>query len=137
MLLDGRRGIHRIGNATNNVVEDDQEGELDEHREAAASRVHFLLLVEAHQLFVQLCPVLRPLVLLLEFLDLRLDSLHGDHGFRALHGQRGKRPHDQDGENGDSQGVVGDHRVDERQDGGEEMQDWLEDGANRTDDVAE
>ena len=102
-------GGDRVGQTTDDVVEDDQEGKLDEHREATTSRIHFFLFVETHHLFVELLTVLYALVLLLKLLDLRLQSLHGDHRLRALDGEWGQRTHDDDRQNGDGDRIVGDY----------------------------
>src|SRR5271155_4953126 len=77
-----RRGV---GQPPDDVIKNDQEGHLKEHRQAATSWAHTVFLVEPHHLFIQLLAVLWPLVFLLKLLDLGLQPLHCHHRFRALH----------------------------------------------------
>jgi hypothetical protein len=56
------------------VVEPQEHRDLKEHRQAARERVEALLLLEPHQLPIELCPV--ALVLRPKLLQLRLHPLH-------------------------------------------------------------
>ena len=63
-----------------------------------------MLLVELHHLFVQFLTI--TLVLVLQFLHLRLETLHFQHSLGALHGERGDEKHDGNGHQRDGDGVV-------------------------------
>jgi hypothetical protein len=64
------------------LVEPDEQRHLHQQGQAASERVHAVLFVELHHLFVELLAVV--LVLLLELLDLGLDDLHLSHRLRLL-----------------------------------------------------
>ncbi len=59
------------GQPAQHAVEHDEHGHLDQERQAPAERVDLVLLVELHQLFVELLTI--ALVLLLELLHLGLE----------------------------------------------------------------
>src|SRR5918996_1860019 len=107
-------------------IQSDEHGHLKEEREAPAQRVDLVLLVQLHDLFVELLPV--PLVLLLQRLDLGLDLLHLVHRSGLL-----QREGDQDDPNGqrekdDGHPVGRDGIVEEREDLAEPLQDGLPHG---------
>ena len=99
------------------AVQHDEDRHLDQEGQAPAERVDLVLLVELHQLFVELLPV--ALVLLLDLLHLGLEPLHLQHRLRALEGQRREQHHHREGEERDGDGVVGDQAVEPSQDCGD------------------
>ena len=99
------------------VEERDEDRELHHQRQAPAERVHLVLLVELHHLFVELLAI--ALVLRLELLDLRLQSLHRQHGAGRLRGEREQDEHHGDRQQDDRHALVRDDGVEERQDGAE------------------
>ena len=117
--------------AAQHVVEQDEDRELGDHGDATAERVEVVFLVERHQLGVELLAV--SLVLRLQLLQLRLQSLHLDHRPRALERQRGDHDHHRDGEQRDGDAVVGDQGVEPGQDPGDELEEPIEHGVRPSD----
>ena len=60
-------------------------------------------------------------VLGLQFLQLRLELLHGQHRPRPLQGQREEQEHDRQGQKGDRRAVVGPQLVEELERPGDEV----------------
>src|SRR5918995_1008614 len=110
-----------VGQPSHHVVEDREDRRLDEQRQAAAHRVDLVLLVEAHQLFVELLPVV--LVLHLQPADLGLQPLHLDHRARALEGQRRRDDHHDAGQQCDGDRVVGNELVEEVEQARDELEE--------------
>ena len=109
------------------VVKGEEEGNLQDHRQAAAHRVDLLVAVELHHGAVEALLVV--LVQRLQLLHFRLQLLHGLHGLVALVGQRPEDDLDEDGDQDDGHAVVVDPAVDQAQElqhgpghGGEEAQ---------------
>ncbi len=106
-----------LGDVLIGVPEDAEEGEEDRElhheRQAPGERVDLVLLVELHDLFVELLAV--ALVFRLELLDLGLDPLHGEHRLRLLGRERVEHEHHGEGHQDDGDAEVRDQRVEERQ----------------------
>ena len=101
--VQGRVGVVRVEPAQH-VEQAQEDGDLQEHREAAHERVGLLDLVQLHHFFLERLPV--TLVLLLQLLDLGLQCLHRPLGLDLL---------DEDGEEDDAQRH---HQEDDREDPG-------------------
>ncbi len=80
------RGVLQVHRYREHIVERVEDRNLDEHRKAAAQRVHLVRAVELHGLALQALRV--ALVLRAKRIDLRLERLHGLHRGHALHGER-------------------------------------------------
>src|SRR5918995_6171868 len=113
-----------VGQPPHHVVEDREDRRLYEQRQASAHRVDLVLLVEAHQLFVELLPVV--LVLHLQPADLGLQPLHLDHRARALEGQRRRDDHHDAGQQCDGDRVVGNELVEEVEQARDELEEAVQ-----------
>ena len=107
------RGVRRdeVLDLAQRLVQRDEDRHLGQERQATPERVDLVLLVELHQLFVELLLVV--LVLRLQLLHLGLRPLHGDHRLRLLGGEREEDQPHHDGEHDDREAGVRDDSVEE------------------------
>jgi hypothetical protein len=84
------------------LVEGDEHRGLGQERQTPAERVDLVLLVELHQLFVELLAV--ALVLALDLLHLRRMRLERLHGVDLAHGQRHEEDADENRQRNDRPG---------------------------------
>ena len=99
----------RVAQPADHAVEDVQEGQRQQGRDASAERVDPFLLVQLSKCLVEREPVV--LVLLLKLLHLRLQFLHGEHRTCRLKCERHDKGHVDQAEEDDRYRVVGDQRV--------------------------
>ena len=104
-------------------VHREQEGQGEEHRQAASERVHSGLLVQLHLLFLLLLAVV--LVFLLKLLQLRLERLHVLHALDLFDPQGEQEEPDRERQENDRDAVVRDDVVDPRQDPAQSVQEPL------------
>lgn len=87
-----------FGQTAQNAEHNDEHRHLGQQWQTRSQRVHLVLLVELHHLFVQLLAI--TFVLILQLLHLWLKTLHFQHSLGALHCERSDEQHDGKRHNG-------------------------------------
>ena len=121
--------------ATEHLVEDDEDRCLHEDRHTPTERVDAVLLVEGHHLGVQALAVV--LVLRLQLLELRLMTLHLQHRTGALQGQRGRHRHHDDREDDDGAAVAVGGLEEQAEEAGDRFEEPFEDAGGEDSEVHE
>ena len=93
-----------VGEASDGLVEAKEHGHLKEHRQTPGQGVHIVLFVEGHHGLIERLAIV--LVLSLEPFQLWLQSLHGQHGSRALDGKWRQNEHDNHSQKNDGDAIV-------------------------------
>jgi len=101
----------QLDRAAEHREEGDEDGNLDQHRQAARHRIDLVLAVERHGLLLHLLRIV--LELGLNLLELGLQHLHALHALVALAGQRPEKHPHQNGKQDDGNAIVGDEFVEE------------------------
>lgn len=91
--------------------EAEEDGHLQDQREAAAERVELVLPLELHQLLVHALRVVR--IALLDLLDPRLQGLHARRGPQRVDGEGGEDETDDERQDDDGKAPVAHDRLDD------------------------
>lgn len=85
-----------------NLEQDDEDGELDEHRQTAGHRVEAGLLIDLHGLFGDFLLIASVFLLNLQEFGLQLLHLEIGHVLAALQGEKNKTNHQSDDDDGEA-----------------------------------